>query len=108
MKNSTFIFNDQTFKTSDKITCQINRTKITDAKIYIHNSYHLSGFKIRAYICQNLIAGAPCPDYLGYKYSWAFDIKDGKNESITMFNLKKYKTECFSDIISLAFPMRKI
>ena len=42
MKNDTMRLEGVTYKTGDRITCMINRTKITDAKIYV-NSKRESG-----------------------------------------------------------------
>ena len=37
MKDTTMRLEGVTYKTGDKITCIIRRTKINDAKIYIHS-----------------------------------------------------------------------
>ena len=50
-------------KHNQKVTCEINGTKITDARISI-DEYGTP------YICQNERSGAYTEDKLGYKYSW--------------------------------------
>ena len=50
-------------KHNQKVTCEIEGTKITDARISI-NEYGVP------YICQNEKDGAHANNKLGYKYSW--------------------------------------
>lgn len=45
-----------------RVTCNIDGTDITDAKIQIENEYF--------FICQNKEEGIDCDDKLGYLYSW--------------------------------------
>lgn len=51
-------------KHGTRVTCEIEGTKIDDAKIAIENE--------RYFICQNLEEGSEVEDKLGYKYSWLF------------------------------------
>lgn len=51
------------FRHGMKCTCEIDGTKITDAKISINRDGQV-------YICQNKENGATATNKLGYKYSW--------------------------------------
>lgn len=66
-------------KHGDKVTCEIQGTKITDARISINKNG-------RRYICQNEIDGADAYDKLGYKYSWCFNKDNPEKDGVT--NLK--------------------
>jgi len=76
-----------------KVTCEIDGTKITDAKI----SKNVNG---RFYICQNKLSGAETKDKLGYSGSWGIsegNLDDLKYHKVT--NLKIIgKTKDISDI----------
>jgi len=68
------------FKHNQKVTCEIDGTKITDAKISIDKDG-------TPYICQNEKDGSWTEDRLGYKYSWQLN-KDFTNDNVT--NLKPF------------------
>ena len=51
------------FKHNQKVTCEIYKIKITDARISIDDDG-------QPYICQNEIDGHKIKNKLGYKYSW--------------------------------------
>lgn len=51
-----------------RVTCNINCSVITDAKLQIEGG--------RFYICQNKRDGAVCKDKLGYFYSWALNSRE--------------------------------
>ena len=53
---------------NDRVTCTIEGTKITDARISIDEDG-------RPFICQNERDGADAENKLGYKYSWATDAR---------------------------------
>ncbi len=67
-----------TFKHGDKVTCEINVIKITDARISIDKDG-------MTFICQNEREGLDAEDKLGYKYSWKLN-EDFTNPNVT--NLK--------------------
>ena len=69
------------FKHNQKVTCEIDGTKITDAKISIDKDG-------TPYICQNEEDGSWAEDRLGYKYSWSLN-KDFTDGNVT--NLKPFK-----------------
>ena len=75
------------FKHNQKVTCEIDGIKITDAKISIDESGN-------PFICQNEVDGSEAEDKLGYKYSWLLT-KDFT--SIDVKNLKPVK-ETIRDI----------
>ena len=77
-----------TFKHGDRVTCEINGTKITDARISIDEDG-------TPYICQDIKNGNPVDDKLGYKYSWELD-KDFTRYSVT--NLKLAGPKQLEDI----------
>ena len=52
------------FNHNDRVTCKIDGTEITDARISINKNG-------RTYICQNERNGGIANDKLGYKYSWS-------------------------------------
>jgi len=54
------------FKHNDKVTCTIDGTKITDARISINEDGY-------PYICQNERKGGQADNLLDYKYSWALN-----------------------------------
>ena len=66
------------FKNGDRVTCTINGTEITDARISIDKDG-------TPFICQNVVAGSPAKDKLGYKYSWMLD------EDFTALGLRDLK-----------------
>jgi hypothetical protein len=63
------------FKHNQKVTCEINGTEITDARISIDKDG-------TPFICQNLEDGSEASDLLGYKYSWKINI-DFTDEDVT-------------------------
>ena len=69
-----------TFKHGDRVTCEIDGIKITDARISINEDG-------TPYICQNIKDGARADDKLGYKYSWAF-CKGFTNYDVTNLKLE--------------------
>lgn len=69
------------FKHGDKVTCEINGTKITDARISI-NEFDTP------YICQNIVEGVDCGDKLGYQHSWAIR-RDFTAPKVTNLRLAK-------------------
>lgn len=77
-----------TFKHGCRVTCEINGTKITDARISIDEDG-------TPYICQDIKSGNPVDDKLGYKYSWELD-KDFTRYSVT--NLKLAGPKQLEDI----------
>ncbi len=68
------------FKHNQKVTCEINGIKITDARISINEDG-------TPFICQNKIDGATTDNLLGYKYSWELN-KDFTDSLVT--NLKPF------------------
>ena len=66
------------FKHNQKVVCEIDGKKITDAKISIDKDG-------TPYICQNEIDGVTADNLLGYKYSWQLN-KDFTDYNVT--NLK--------------------
>ena len=68
------------FEHNQKVTCEIDGTKITDAKISIDKGG-------TPYVCQNEKDGAWTEDKLGYKYSWVLN-KDFTHDNVT--NLKPF------------------
>ena len=68
------------FKHNQKVVCEIDGKKVTDAKISI-DKYRTP------YICQNEKKGTTTDNLLGYKYSWQLN-KDFTNDSVT--NLKPF------------------
>lgn len=77
------------FKHGDRVTCTIDGTKITDAKISIDKNE-------TPYICQNFKDGTNADDKLGYKYSWVLnsnfidtDVTDLKLAEITFDTLSE-------------------
>ena len=66
------------FKHNQKVVCEIDGKKVTDAKISI-DKYRTP------YICQNEKEGTTTDNLLGYKYSWQLN-KDFTNDNVT--NLK--------------------
>jgi len=62
-------------KHNQKVTCEINGTKITDARISINKDG-------TPYICQNEQFGARADDKLGYRYSWGLN-KDFTDTDVT-------------------------
>jgi hypothetical protein len=101
MNNNSFKVEGIIFHTGDKIICNINANKITDAKLYI-------AYGSKAYICQNVIDGTRASDTLGYCYSWVFNLYDAFSHLARqgVYNLKKAKIECFEGIIEAAYPKR--
>ena len=65
-------------KHNQKVTCEINGTKITDARISINKDGS-------PFICQNEKSGARANNKLGYNYSWMLN-KDFTN--INVINLR--------------------
>jgi len=68
-----------------KVTCEIDGTKITDAKIS-------KGAEGNFYICQNKLSGAETKDKLGYSGSWGIsegNLDDLKYHKVT--NLRPVK-----------------
>jgi len=70
-------------KHNQKVTCEINGTKITDARISINKDG-------TPYICQNEQLGAHADYKLGYKYSWIL-YKDFTGENVT--NLRPFEKD---------------
>ena len=60
------------YQHNQKVTCEIDGTKITDARISINDDG-------QPYICQNEKKGSNANNKLGYKYSWRLeeDFTDG-------------------------------
>jgi hypothetical protein len=104
MKDDTFFYNEEIFKTGDLISCHFDRTTINEAKIYICSQwekeqvtrYH-HNFVVIVFICNNIVnhyINSYQPDHLGYKYIIGSGlIKDMFNPlapwSDGMSNLKK-------------------
>ena len=63
------------FKHNEKVTCEINGTKITDARISIDSNGD-------PFICQNEEDGVNAENKLGYKYSWSLG-RDFTNKNVT-------------------------
>jgi hypothetical protein len=75
------------FKHNDRVTCEIDGTKITDARISIDKDG-------TPFICQNEKIGMGTYDKLGYKYSWSLK-KDFTShlsaENIQVTNLRPFE-----------------
>ena len=69
------------FKHNQKVTCEIDGKKITDAKISINKDG-------TPYICQNEKDGITADNLLGYKYSWQLnkDFTDSLTTNLKPFN----------------------
>jgi len=70
-------------KHNQKVTCEIEGTKITDARISINKDG-------TPFICQNKQLGAHADDRLGYKYSWMLN-RDFTHSSVK--NLRPFEKE---------------
>jgi hypothetical protein len=86
MEKKTVTIDGIVYKTGDKVTCELTdqdrievKAKVTDGKIYVAGE--IEEELIRCFICQNKKDGAISEDKLGYKYSWAFHVKNGKIDS---------------------------
>ena len=66
-------------KHNQKVTCEINGIKITDARISINKDGS-------PYICQNEQNGSPAKNKLGYEYSWGL-MKDFTHSSVKNLSL---------------------
>ena len=64
---NSFKHRGQTFRHGDKVTCIMDDTVITDARI----SADADG---KFFICQNHRDGDAAADLLGYKYSWSISL----------------------------------
>lgn len=73
-----------TFKHGDSVTCSIDDTIITDAKISIDSDG-------TPFICQNECEGAYTGNRLGYKYSWKLN-RDFTGLSVTNLTLARPRT----------------
>ena len=63
------------FKHNQKVTCEIDGKKITDARISINADGD-------PFICQNKKNGSYTENKLGYKYSWGLN-RDFTNQNVT-------------------------
>jgi hypothetical protein len=105
MNNNSIIINNIRYQTGDKIKAQIGCYAITDAKIYVGDTVLSERYnehrKILCFVCQNEVAGIPCPDKLGYQFSFAF-IPD----TFYTLCLEKVNKDCFEGIIEMSYPKR--
>ena len=67
-------------KHNQKVTCEIDGIKITDARISINKDGS-------PFICQNEQLGAHADDKLGYKYSWGL-MKDFTDFAVTDLSIE--------------------
>jgi hypothetical protein len=63
---NSFKHKGQTFRHGDKVTCIMDGTVITDAKISVNDGMF--------FICQNHRNGDAAADLLGYKHSWSLSL----------------------------------
>jgi hypothetical protein len=134
MINDNYIFyKGEKFKTGDKVTCILNDTKITNAKIIIlfrdqfceydiPSAYNNKSYV--AYICQNMAEGWEFDgDKFDYDYTWifssidqeellkypsGFDEKEIEHQLTDgVYYLKKNNPDQLARIVGLAFQNSK-